>query len=491
MTVAVVLIYMLAVLTVGIASRRLFRGTGEDFFVATRTIGPFVLLMTLFGTHMTAFTLLGASAQAYGVGIGVFGLLASTTALVAPLIFFFVGTRVWAIGKRFGYLTPIQYFRDRWESGWLGLLLLVALVVFTIPYLLIGVLGGGIALDQISQGSVPQWAGSLGICAVVATYVLSSGMRGTAWVNTFQTLFFICLAALAFVWITAQLGGIEAGIRRVQEARPDLLVREGHIAPLKMLSYVLIPVSVGTFPHIFIHWLTARRAATFRAPVVLYPICIGVVWACSVLIGIFGTSDFPGLQGPEANSILVRMIRLHSPEFLAGLLAVGVVAAIMSSLDSQVLCLGTLFTQDIVRHYGLDNRMDERTQILVARVFVAAILGFTFLLSLLSNPGIFNLGIWSFTGFASMFPIVLAALFWKRSTRTGVLASLITIAFLWTYFFLEGWRDPGYTVGGTGLMPVAVIFPASALALVLGSLFSAPPGDGVLLKFFGGEESPR
>ena len=69
MTLAVILVYLALVLSIGLFSPRLLRGTGEDYFLATRTIGPFVLLMSLFGTNMTAFALLGASGEAYHAGI--------------------------------------------------------------------------------------------------------------------------------------------------------------------------------------------------------------------------------------------------------------------------------------------------------------------------------------------------------------------------------------------------------------------------------------
>ena len=98
MTLTVIGIYLLLVLCVGVLSHRLFRGTSEDYFVASRTIGPFLLLMSLFGTNMTAFAILGASGEAYHVGIGVFGLMASSSALIIPSVFYFVGTRLWALG---------------------------------------------------------------------------------------------------------------------------------------------------------------------------------------------------------------------------------------------------------------------------------------------------------------------------------------------------------------------------------------------------------
>ena len=488
MTVAIIFAYLAIVLLVGNLSHRFFRGTGEDYFVASRSIGPFLLLMSLFGTNMTAFAILGASGEAYHEGIGVFGLMASASALIIPCVFFFVGTRVWALGKEHGFLTQVQYFRARWDSDALGLLLFAVLIALVIPYLLIGVMGGGITLHQISGGQVPEWVGGLLVCAVVVTYVCYGGLRGTAWANTFQTLVFMVLGGVAFFTIVSSMGGFTQAMSSVAEHHPELLVRGEHIKPLKLLTYTCIPLSVGMFPHMFMHCLTARSAQTFRYPLMFYPLCIAVVWIPSVLLGVLGSVDFPGLKGAQANSVLVRMIELHAPEVLAGLLAAGVFAAIMSSLDSQVLSIGTMFTQDIVRHYGFHDRMSERKQILWGRLFVVAILALTFLLSLVSARSIFKLAIWSFSGFAALFPVVVAALFWKRSTKYGALASVISVVILWCYFFFQGWRTPGYTLGDAGVMPAAVILAASAAAMIVGSLLSRPPPSQVVKRFFSAAE---
>ena len=487
--IVVIFAYLGLVLIVGTVSHRFFRGTGEDYFVASRTIGPFVLLMSLFGTNMTAFSILGASGEAYHRGIGVFALMASSTALVAPCVFFFVGTRLWAIGKRYGYFTQVQYFRERWNSNGFGLLLFVVIVALIVPYLLIGVIGGGVTLHQITEGQIPQWLGGLLVCAVVFIYVCYGGVRGTAWANTFQTLVFMTLGGATFFIIVHKMGGFSASLAKVA---PDLLMQGTHVKPLELLTYTCIPLSVGMFPHIFMHWLTAKGARTFRYPVMWYPICVAIVWIPSVLLGILGSVDVPGLKGPEANSVLVQMIERHAPGVLAGLLGAGVFAAIMSSLDSQSLSIGSMFTHDIIRHYRfrLDSTNDglsEKGQVLVGRLFVFAILCLTYLLSLVLNRSIFKLAVWSFTGFASLFPIVIAALFWKRSTKYGAFASIISVVVLWIYFFIQGWEAPGYTVGGTGIMPVAVILAASAIAMVIGSLISKPPDPTVIKKFFPSE----
>lgn len=483
MTFAIIVGYLLAVLLIGAWSSRRLAATGEDFFVAGRTIGPFVLLMTLFGTHMTSFALLGASAESYRVGIGVFSLMASSSALMAPLVFYFVGARVWAVGSRLGLLTQVQFVRARWGSDAVGLLLFVVLVLLLVPYLLIGVMGGGITLQQITGGAAPPWLGGLLISAVVIGYVTSGGLRGTAWVNTFQTGMFMLLGAATAILIVTRLGGVGPALDRVAESRPELLVRGEAIHPLRLLSYTLIPLSVGTFPHIFSHWLSARSAATFKAPIVLYPVCIAAVWIPSVLLGLFGNIDFPGLDGPESNSVLIRMIALYAPELLAGLLGAGVFAAIMSSLDSQSLSLGTMFTQDVVRHYRLGGELGEARQVLLGRLFVVGVVAAVFGLSLVAERSIFALSVWSFTGFASLLPVIVAALYWRRSTAAGAACAILATIALWTWFFVRGFGQPDYSVGGTGVMPVAVVFAGSVAAMVVGSLLTKPPAPERVARF--------
>ena len=113
--------------------------------------------------------------------------MASASALVIPLTLFFVGTRMWALGKRHGFMTPVQMFRDRWECGHIGTVIFAVQAALLVPYIIIGVMGGGTALRGISGGVVPYWLGGAIVAVVVMSYVFFGGMRGTAWVNAFQT----------------------------------------------------------------------------------------------------------------------------------------------------------------------------------------------------------------------------------------------------------------------------------------------------------------
>ena len=107
----------------GLMASRMFRGTKKDYLLASHSIGPFLLLMSLFGTTMTAFALVGSSGEAFKEGIGVYGMLASSSGIIHSLVFFVVGVKLWSLGRRHGYTTQIQYFRDRLDSDFVGILL--------------------------------------------------------------------------------------------------------------------------------------------------------------------------------------------------------------------------------------------------------------------------------------------------------------------------------------------------------------------------------
>ncbi|MFP6657318.1 MAG: sodium:solute symporter family protein, partial [Pirellulales bacterium] len=200
----VIICYLFLLLALGLFSNRFFRGTSKDYFVASHSIGPFLLLMSVFGTTMTAFALVGSTGKSFERGIGVYGLMASSSALIHAACFFLIGIRLWVFGKKYGYVTQIQYFRARFESNTLGYVLFPILVGLIIPYLLIGVIGAGKTilpvpagafpvLFESTNGGIPEWLSGLVICVIVLMYVFAGGSRATAWANTFQTIVFMVM----------------------------------------------------------------------------------------------------------------------------------------------------------------------------------------------------------------------------------------------------------------------------------------------------------
>lgn len=493
--------YLVLLIGIGYMSNRLSRGTSRDYFLASQSIGPFVLLMSIFGTTMTAFALVGSTGEAYHTGVGVFGMMASWSALVHAGVFYLIGLPLWAYGKRYGYVTQVQYIRDRFESRALGTMLFPILVGLVVPYLLIGILGAGSVVRALTvgafpvafeatKGGVPPWLTGLVICSIVLGYIFFGGLRGAAWANTFQTLVFMSTGVIAFVTIATKLGGFAEASKRVLESHPEVLVRDKTLSQMQFLTYGLVPLSVGMFPHVFQHWLTARSAKSFRLTVIAHPLCILVVWLPCVLIGIWATSALmpdgtlvvPAEHAP--NSELAIMVQRLTDPALTGILGAGILAAIMSSLDSQFLCLGTIFTEDIVVHHFGPGRFTDRQTIFMARGFIVGVVAITYALSLLEPRQVFTLGVWCFSGFTCLFPIVVAGLYWKRATKAGAMACIVATVLVWTILF----RRSGYGVRGEelifGMMPVAPMLACSTAALIVGSLLTSPPSAKTLDRFF-------
>jgi SSS family solute:Na+ symporter len=513
----IVFAYLAVLLYIGIFAFRRRQATSEDFFVAGRSLGPWVFLLTLFGTNMTAFTILGSSGLAYHRGIGVYGLMASSSGLVIPLTLFLIGTRLWAVGKRHGHMTQVQFFRDRWECGAIGTVIFALTAAMMLPYVIIGVMGGGETLQAISGGWVPYWVGGLVVALVVMAYVFFGGMRGVAWVNAFQTTMFLIFGGVA-VWLIARsLGGFD---RVVAEMAADpqtqpLLTRE-RISPREFFSYTFIPLSSIMFPHMAVMCMTAKRATHFKKTVVAYPICILLVWLPSVFLGVVAAHEFPGLKPGESDDVLLRLLHAHTDALLAGALGAAIMACVMAT-DSQIMALSTMFSEDLFRHYGGRARWGETVEVWFGRacVIVFTLVAYALALALENRKGIFDLAVrFGFSGFAALAPVMLAALFWRRSTKWGALAATLWVAAgmagQWWLFehsqpLAPAPEQPPAPIFPTlgdlflrtptqvtmyGYMPVMFLCLGSAFWMVAVSLVTPAPSRATLLKYFPAAAAP-
>ncbi|MDG2185100.1 MAG: sodium:solute symporter family protein [Mariniblastus sp.] len=502
---SIILTYLGLLVLLGFLANRLFTGTSHDYMLASHSIGPFLLLMSLFGTTMTAFALVGSTGRAYTLGAGVYGLLASAGGIVHSLCFFLIGLRLWAIGRKNGYRTQIQFFRERLDNHFIGYLLFPILVVLVVSYLLLGVVAAGAVINGITAGTfepygwfeaadhgVPNSLASGVICLVVLSYVFLGGMRGTAWANAAQTVIFMVLGIVTFVTIANSIGGTDSlleNMKQISSVVPEDNLTRAKIPYSTFFSFLLIPLSVGMFPHVFQHWLTARDAGSFRWPIVLHPIFIMIVWVPCVLIGIWASTSISGIEpGTKENLLLPLLVKMHAGEFLGGLLGAGILAAIMSSLDSQFLCLGTIFTEDVVGNVA-SKPLSDRNKVLLARGFILLIVVVVYFLSLFPRA-VFDLGLWSFTGFTGLFPVVFAAIYWRRLTAYGAISAVITTMVLWTYYFADsGFGDnKGYALLPFGpewpVLPVVAILTASSVSVIVASLLTAAPPKETIVKFF-------
>ena len=441
--IVVIFVYLAIIVTIGLAAFKKGQSNTEDFFLASRTVGPLVFFLSLFATNMTAFAILGSSGLAYKRGIGIYGLMASSSGFVIPLTIFFIGTRLWALGKRFGHQTQVQFFRDRWECDGIGTAIFALSACMLIPYMIISIMGGGTVLQEISKASetaapsIPYWLGCAIVAVVVTVNVFFGGMRGTVWVNIFQTILFLCFGFIAMIVISRHFpGGFGEVIKEMAgDAKTKFLLNRDRMPQTEFWSYTLIPLSSIMFPHMAIMCFSARKMSAFRKTVVIYPIAIMLIWLPCIFLGVIGAHEIPGLK--DSDGILLKLLNINAPAWLAGLLGAGIISAVMGSDAHQVLAMSTMFTKDIYTHYGGREKYGEKAAVHFARAFivVVTVIAYLIALNLKAKQGIFEIAIrFAFSGFAAMAPVMIAALFWKRSTKYGALASTLFIAATLTLF---------------------------------------------------------
>ena len=199
------------------------------------------------------------------------------------------------------------------------------------------------------------------------------------------------------------------------------------------------------------------------------------------------------------------MLEHYAPLWLAGLLGAAIMAAVMAS-DSHILALSTLFTEDIFAYYGGKERFGEKVQVRTGRIFVIVITALAYVIAIQMPASIFAIASqYAFSGYAALAPLMLAALFWKGSTKWGALASTLWTALavlavavfqatvaspttgqvvVWSAFGLDlVSRVPGGTAV-LGFLPVVPMTIGSTLLLVVVSSVTAKPKPSVLRRYF-------
>ncbi len=579
--VIVVFIYLAVTLYIGSIAFRKSKDNTEDFFLANRTIGPMVFFMSLFATNMTAFAILGSSGLAFRRGVGVYGLMASSSGFMIPLTIFLIGTRLWSLGKRFGHMTQVQFFRDRWECSGIGTCIFGLSVAMLVPYMIISIMGGGRVLHDISSKKgddgrvvmlqvmkdgqpvmveqktpvkgedgkpvmipvvkdgkpaltpdgkpvlapkmdvkmVPKMEadcyvsfeiGAAIVAIAVTSIVFFGGMRGTVWVNIFQTLLFLLFGTVAIAVIGGKLpnGFASYFTEMANDPAKSFYVTRERISEREFWSYTLIPLSSIMFPHMSIMCLSARKVSAFKRTVVLYPLAIMAIWLPCIFLGVIASQVLkqPVPPGTE-DGVLLLLLNQFAPPVLAGILGAGIISAVMGSDCHQVLAISTMFTKDLFQYYGGQKKYGEKGGVWFARAFIIVLTLVAYGVALVTATNIFELAIrYAFSGFAAMAPVMLAALFWKRSTKWGALASTLYVAAsLVFYGYLQyhyktgdvivpgaeatsvPWLESAKVVGDIRVMGFMTVVPmvfGSAICMVIGSLLTRPPSAATIERYF-------
>jgi len=468
----IVVAYLVGILVVGALARRSDRGD-ESFFLAGRTLGPFILLATMAATNFSGFTVLGFSGAGYRMGFAFYPVMAYGTALMA-VSFLVIGVPVWRLGRRAGLVTPPELLRARHQSRPLSGVFGLAMAVFTVPYLAIQPMAAGYALEGIL--GIPYAAGAGLITALVLVYVLIGGLRAVARTDVVQGVAMTILLAAGLFVVARASGGFVAGLTRVAADSPAHFSRPGAGGGLALglwASYMLLwSLADPMFPQLFQRFYAARGERSILRTMTLYPIVTGVLFFFPVAVGVLGRLHFPGLQGSETDQVLPLLMDRFGGDWLSALAVAGLLGAIMSTMDSQLLTLGSIVERDLMglRDGGARGGAEPRggragrRAGLPARATVAVLAVGGYLLALRPPATILAIATETFAGLAVLFPSVVAAIYWRRASASWSLASILVgeAAVVLYHFKL---------MPTLGLLPAVPAVGLSALVILLGGAF--------------------
>ncbi|MFB6258426.1 MAG: hypothetical protein ABEH38_07015 [Flavobacteriales bacterium] len=461
--------YLILTLLVAWLGYRKAERTPEDFFLAGRGIGAVVLLFTFIASNFSAFYFMGFAGEAYRVGYSYYPMMALGTAFAA-LAFYFIGYRTWRMGKAHGYITPPEMIGSLTGSPALKLLFMGVLVFFTLPYVAIQPMGAGYILETLTNGQIPYSAGAVVLTVFIVLYVFVGGMRTVAITDLIQGVLMFSLMLVAVWVIASELGGLAEANAKVYEQKPELFSRNGmngHFSPQKWFSLMLLWLfCVPMFPHMFMRFFVSKDRQAFQFSTFFYALIPCFLFILPVIIGVLGHLTFPELGKEASDKIIPLMLMEHPPLWVAALILTGALAAFMSSLDSQLLAISTMFTRDVYLSF-IDDGLSMKAQVNLGRICVAicALLGLG-IAALANEKSIFAILKIAFTGYAVLFPTTLAVLYFRQVPATACIASILCGEALLVVLTF-GWIPKPWVLGFDPVIPVIVL---SALIVGIGML---------------------
>lgn len=450
------------------ARRRTGRGVAE-FFIANRTVGGFVAALTYSATTYSAFMMVGLAGLTYIGGVGAWGfelIYLSGLVLVA-----FFGPRFWMAGKKYGYITPSELLGDRYRSRALQALAALASIIFLIPYSAVQLIGVGTLMEGMSGGTIPFIAGVVIATFVTIVWAYTGGMRAVAWTDSLQALIMITVSSVSLFFIVyGAFGGFGEFFRTLEARYPQWLTVPGP-GFFNMKAFVALALPWFFFslsnPQVSQRLFIPRSMGAMRTMVMGF-MAFGLIYTLiSILWGFSSRLLVPGLKsGDLATPSLLSLDII--PAVVSLLVMVGIIAAAISTINSIILTLSSMVSQDILKPFM--PGVDEGKLLTVGKFFIPVFSVAAFLFAAMRLGLIAVLSVASSAGLLVTVPAIIGAFFWKRGTAAGAIASIAVGGIVAFWFQFGGIKPLGWGPGVWSAITSAVLFVAV-------SLVTAPPRE--------------
>ena len=492
---AAIIIYLAAMVYVGFYFSKKGGGdSADEFYLGGRKLGALVTAMSAEASDMSSWLLMGLPGVAYLTGIADAGWTAIGLAAGTYLNWLIVAKRLRRYSVACDAITIPDFFSRRYrdEKNILMCIAAIVILIFFIPYTASGFKAVGTLFNSLF--GVNYHAAMIVGAIVIISYTSVGGFSAVATMDLIQSVIMTVALCIIVVFGIVQAGGMDAVLAHASSL-PGFLsfgqtynAASGQAEPYGLIRIVsMLAWGLGYFgmPHILVRFMAIRHEDELKLSRRIASIWVVISMAVAVFIGIVGhavsnVGRIPMLEGSATETVIVRLSDLLSsygllPAIVAGCILAGILAATMSTADSQLLAAASAFSENVLQDvFGV--KLTSKQNMLAARLTVVVIAFIAIFLAADPNSNVFKIVSFAWAGFGATFgPAVLFALFWRRSNRQGVLAGLVAGGLM-----IFAWKFCVRPLGGIWdiyeLMPAFIV---NCIVLVVVSLATPAPDKSI------------
>jgi SSS family transporter len=438
-------LYLVSLLVVGYVAKRAQRDESlGDFYLAGRSLGTLVLLLTLYATQYSGNTVLGYPGEAYRLGFAWIMSVSFMMSIVVAYLSF--APALHRLAKRHGFVTPGDFLDHRFRSPALSYLANAVLVVSIANYLLAQFMAMGHIVAGFSGNAVPYWVGVVVLVVVIVVYETMGGLRAVAWTDFAQGVLLLVGVVGLLLWAAPTPAHWRSLTEWLAAHDPAKTAVPGADVSYRWMStVVLVALSGAVYPQAIQRIYAARSARSLKRSLQFMVFMPLVTIVPVVLTGLVGLRRFSGLEGIQADQIVPMLLRDWATQstvsyVLSVLVLAGALAAIMSTADSVLLSLSSILAKDFLGKTWLRNAPEARLT-RTGKILSWALTGFLAWLAISPRITLWGLIELKFELLIQVAPAIILGVTWPRLDATAALAGLVVGTGAASWLALSGVND--------------------------------------------------
>lgn len=493
-----IILYLCFVIFTGVMIGRRSKKSAEGFYLGGRRMGPLVTAMSAEASDMSSYLLMGIPGLAYLSGVADASWTAIGLAVGTYLNFLLVAKRLRRYSVKLDAITIPGFISKRYGEKRPVIMCISALIIliFFVPYVASGLAAIGKLFNSLFGWD--YMAAVIIGAIVIISYTSIGGFSAVATMDLIQSVIMTVALAVIVVFGIVQAGGMDAVLDHARSLPGFLTFTETYNAAsgsaepygfIRIISMMAWGLGYFGMPHILVRFMAIRDENELKLSRRIASVWVVISMGVAVFIGIVGhavssVGRVPYLEGSATETIIVKLSDLLSsygifPAIVAGCILAGILAATMSTADSQLLAAASAFSENLVQDV-LGVKLTERQTMLIARLTVVVIAVIALFLAADPDSNVFQIVSFAWAGFGATFgPAILCALFWKRSNRQGIMAGLVAggaMIFIWKFLV----KPLG------GIWNIYELLPAFLVACAVIAVVSlaTPKPDGEIERVF-------